>query len=170
MSGNKQKIIYWDANVYLAWLKGEEIHGRTYLDAIRETAKENFEKKVVIITSTITLVEVLQAKLSEEQERLFRKSFKYQDHIARDVDPPVAIMARNFRQSLYAKNERKTVTTPDAIHLATASIYDAEFWTFDNGGSNKRSLGLLELSENDEVGKLKICKPWIPQTDLPLLN
>jgi predicted nucleic acid-binding protein len=166
MSGNKlRRIIYWDACVYLAWLKGEESHGKDCLDAIRFAAKESSEGLCVIVTSTITFIEVLSAQLTEDQERLFRRSFRSQHHTARDVDPPVAMKARDFRQKLLGNPSGKTLATPDAIHLATAQIYDAEFWTFDNGGKGK-SIGLLELDGDARVDGLKICKPWAPKMEV----
>jgi predicted nucleic acid-binding protein len=39
--------------------------------------------------------------------------------------------AREFRDR-FLKQPKKTLATPDAIHLATAAIYKAdEFWTLD---------------------------------------
>jgi len=160
MSGtDRPKIIYWDACVYLAWLKAEEAaHGKDCIDAIRQIAKENFERTAVIITSTITFVEVLSASLDDDQERQFRRSFRNQDHIARDVDPPVAMKARDFRQRFLQHESGKKLATPDAIHLATASI--------DNGGHEKKYLGLLGLDGDERLDGLKICKPSVPQPDL----
>lgn len=90
-----------------------------------------------------------------------RKSFRSQDHLTRDLDPPVAMRTRDSRQNLRNHASGKTLATPDAIHLATASIYSAEFWTFDAGKKDKKYLRLLELSGDEKVGKLKICKPWV---------
>ena len=140
MSGtDSPKIIYWDACIYLAWLKEEvAAHGKESIEAIRQITKENFEQRAIIITSTITFVEVLSASLSEDQERQFRRSFS-QFHIARDVDPPVAMKARDFRNNFLKKGRGKTLATPDAIHIATASIYKAEFWTLDDGKKDKKA-------------------------------
>ena len=68
MSGIKEKIYYWDSCVYLAWLKGEESHGKQYLEALRQIAHDNCKGKNVIITSTMTQIEVLDSKLTEEQK------------------------------------------------------------------------------------------------------
>jgi predicted nucleic acid-binding protein len=167
MSGNTKPKIYWDSCIYLAWLKGEEKeHGKSFIDAIHDIAKDNYEKKVVIITSTITFVEVLSARLDAEQERKFRKCFRSMDHITRDVDPPIALRARELRETIINGSGSKKLTTPDAIHLATASIYEADFWTFDAGGNDKKSIGLLELNDDVRVGKIKICKPEVIQARL----
>src|SRR5258707_7739962 len=101
--------------------------------------------KNVIITSVITQIEVLSAKLTSEQEELFKKSFRSQYHIQYDVDPPIAQKARQFRESLLNHASGKGLSTPDAIHLATAAIYRAEeVHTFDNGQKDKKWIGLLE--------------------------
>jgi predicted nucleic acid-binding protein len=168
MSGT-DKLIYWDACVYLAWLKEEKEHGQQAIDAILQTAKDNFEKKVIIVTSTITYVEVLSSHMNEDQERSFRRSFRTQHHIARDVDPPVALKAREFREKLLSHKSGKTLATPDAIHLATASIYRAEFWTFDEGNKGHH-LGLIELNGEDRIDRLTICKPYLNQGVLPLTS
>ena len=67
-----------------------------------------------------------------------------------------------------AETAGKTISVPDAIHLATAILYRAsEFQTFDGGGTGK-SLGLLRLSEKVAGHRLVICKPQSrnPQLDL----
>lgn len=169
MSGTeKLKIIYWDACIYFAWLMNEEAaHGKERIDGIRQIVKENFERKAVIVTSTITFVEVMSGRLTAQQESQFKKSFHNQDHIARDVDRPIAMKARDFRQRFLSKG-LKTIATPDAIHIATACIYGAqEFWTFDDGQKDKRSLGLLALNGDALIDGLKICKPPIPPEPPP---
>jgi predicted nucleic acid-binding protein len=166
MSGIKEKIYYWDACIYLAWLKGEESHGKEYMDALKLIAHENFEMKNVIITSVITQIEVLSARLTPDQEELFKKSFHSQFHIQYDVDPPIAQKARQFRESLLNPSG-KGLCLPDAIHLATASIYKAdEVLTFDDGQKDRKTLGLLELNGDMRIEKLVICKPTVKQANL----
>ena len=58
--------------------------------------KDNFQRKNVIITSTLIFTEVLSVNLDEESERKFRKLFRNGDHIAYDVDPPIAMMSTKF--------------------------------------------------------------------------
>lgn len=110
MSGTN-RIYYWDACIYLAWLKGEQIHGKIHVDAIAAIARDNADRKNVIITSTITLIEVLESKLTAQQEDQFRRSFKSPVHILYDVDPPIAQKAREFRDRLI-KNGGKGIPLP----------------------------------------------------------
>jgi hypothetical protein len=173
MSGtDKVKIYYWDACAYLTWINGDaQEHGPEYLAALNQTAKENFEKKNIIITSAIIFTEVLSSRFNQDQQCIFRKSFRSGDHIAYDVDPPIALKAGEFREALVTHESGRKLATPDAIHLATASIYKAdEFWTFDNGKKDKRHLGLLDLSKDERIGGLVICKPNVQQAQLPLSN
>jgi hypothetical protein len=114
-------------------------------------------------TSTLTIVEVLSADLTMQQEELFHKSFRPQDHIRYDLDPPIALKARDFRRRCLGDKSGKTLSTPDAIHLATAAICAAgEFLTFDKGGSDKKYLGLLGLSKDPRIDELLINQPELP--------
>jgi hypothetical protein len=74
--------------------------------------------------------------------------------------------ARDFRQRLLNHQSGKTLATPDAVHLATASIFKAEFWTLDDGRTDKKHLGLLGLNGDERVDYLKICKPWASEPEL----
>lgn len=126
MSGT-DRIYYWDACAYLARLMDERAsYGNEAIDALQQAANDNFQRKNVIITSTLTFTEVLSLKLGEARERQFRRSFRNGDHITYDVDPPIAMRAREFREAFLKKKGEKTLATPDAIHLATASIYKAD--------------------------------------------
>jgi len=160
MSGtDSTKIIYWDACIYLAWLipQQEQTYGAEALDAIRQIAREAYERKATIITSALTFVEVLSASLTSDAERQFRKSFKSLDHTVHDLTPPIAMKARDFRQNATAKG--RSLKTPDAIHLATAAVYKAEFWTFDGQ--------LLGLNGNELIDFLPVRRPIAVQPNLP---
>ncbi|HZM06010.1 MAG TPA: PIN domain-containing protein [Candidatus Saccharimonadales bacterium] len=168
MSGIRPKKHYWDACIYIAYLKGEQSHGPPYVDSIAQIAKDNFEQKNVIITSVITLTEVLSSKLTPEEEESFLKTFKRVNHILYDVDYAIATKARKFRESFLSHSSGKTLATPDAIHLATAAILQAdELNTFDDGQKERKFLGLLELTGHPAIENLVICKPFIPPPPPP---
>jgi predicted nucleic acid-binding protein len=168
MSGtDKIPVFYWDACVYLAWLRDEKSHGQAHLDAIAQILKENYERKNIIISSTLTLVEVLGSNMEPEKEKLFRKAFGSQDHIAYDLDTAIALKARELRDRFLKHKSGKILGTPDAIHLATALTCKARrFFTFDGGGKNKKNLGLLELDKDSGVEGLEITKPVVDQAEL----
>jgi hypothetical protein len=96
----------------------------------------------------------------------FRNKFKFGIHKLFDVDPPIAEKAakyRDFYRSKPVKNavsgqEFTNLATPDAIHLATAVIYECqEFWTFDglNPSADKHQT-IKPLWLNNKVGEDKI--------------
>ena len=83
MSGtDKTEVYYWDACIYLAWLKDERnAYGDAAIDALARIAKDHFDRKVAIVTSTLTLIEVLSSSLTEEQEKRFHRCFRPFDHV-----------------------------------------------------------------------------------------
>jgi predicted nucleic acid-binding protein len=130
----------------------EPQHGKDCLDAIRQLATENHQQKNTIISSTITYIEVLAIKIGDDNEALFRKSFRTQDHIAYDVDPPIALKARDLRERFVDDKTGRKLHTPDAIHLATAIIHKADhFLTLDGK--------LLKLNGDDRLEGLVIGNP-----------
>jgi predicted nucleic acid-binding protein len=145
--------------MYIALLQEEQSHGRSHFEAMIQIARENFENKNTIITSTITLTEVLPVSLTQSQEEEFLKTFKSTNHTLYDVDYAIAIKARKFRAAFLQHPAGKKLHTPDAIHVATAVIYGVdELHTFDEG--------LLKLSGNELIDKLIICKPVVDQQNL----
>jgi predicted nucleic acid-binding protein len=166
MSGSKNKIYYWDACVYLAWLRDEAAY-KAELPMMAEIIRENSVRENTIITSTVTLIEVLSTKLTGDQEKTFRDCFKNPKHVLYDVDPAVAFRARELREYYVThKIKNRSLSTPDAIHLATALIHGASsFHTFDNGKSKdddgKKGIPLLDLGNKIAGHPLEIIKPFI---------
>ena len=160
MSGTKP-IYYWDACVYLAWLKKET---SKHLSSIEAIAEENKKRNNIIVTSVITKLEVLDASLTADQERSFGECFSFGTHELYELDAGVALKAREYR-SFYFKNPvgGKKLSVPDAIHLATAFICQSdEFHTFDDGG--KGGISLLALNGNVAGNPIKICHPFLQGT------
>lgn len=174
MSGTKKQIIYWDAAIYIAWLRDEAAYA-PFLPAIKETAEANFRGENIIVTSTITLIEVLPNKLTPQLEKKFQRCFDGHRHKMVEVGPPVAIRSREYR-STFAEESKKLLTA-DAIHLATATIEGVdEFHTFDRGSKKgldedlKRvnTVSLLGLNGSDKIHKLKILEPQYPYGRVPM--
>ncbi|RMF99148.1 MAG: PIN domain-containing protein [Gammaproteobacteria bacterium] len=160
---------YWDSCVFIDWIKGESGSSLRDLSGTREVI-ELFEKnQAVIITSTITITEVTEAKIEPWGIKMFEDLLKRPGIQRVAVDVRIAKLARELRDH-YSRNSeefgRKTLTPPDAIHLATAILYKAdEMHTFDK--SNKKHLGLIPLS--GKVGgmyPLVICEPKVKQGSL----
>lgn len=71
MSGTSQPIYYWDACVYLAWIKKEQSHGKQCIDAMSQITTDNFQLKNIMLTSVITLIEVLESRLTADEQEDF---------------------------------------------------------------------------------------------------
>ncbi|WP_395742385.1 type II toxin-antitoxin system VapC family toxin [Prosthecobacter sp.] len=170
MSGTKKPIIYWDAAVYIAWLLEEEAYA-PFLPVLKAIADANLRGENIMVTSTITLIEVTPKKLDNPAlERKFQRCFDGHRHKLIEVGPPVAMRARDYRQD--CSEAGRQLLTPDAIHLATATIERVdEFHTFDRGRKkgidddlNKtKTVSLIGLNGSDKVHKLKIINPDYPQ-------
>lgn len=82
-----------------------------------------------------------------------------------NLDPPIAMKAREFRDGFLKHESGKNLSTTAAIHLATAAIYKAdEVWTLDDGKKGKH-LGLLELDAHEWADKLAIKRSHVDQPD-----
>lgn len=159
-------IIYWDTCVFLAWIKNEsrannEMHG------VEDVANKIHKDHVILITSALTTTEILESTLGDIAKKRFNDLFKRRNCRLCSVDQRVLQKAHNIRdfyQRQKAVDGLPTVTTPDAIHLATAIHYDAtEFHTFDQNDKPNRVRALLPLNGNVAGYPLTICKPPIPK-------
>jgi predicted nucleic acid-binding protein len=176
--------IYFDSCIYIAHYRQETAsYGKARIDAITQAWQENDRGGSIIATSSITICEViatlLQYNLKTEVED-FKNRFKFGTHKLFDVDPIVSEKAAEYRQFYRANplkrpNREKPFTnlvTPDAIHLATAKLYDCdEFWTLDGLNETKDKYESIKpLWLNNKVGgdALIITAPALPQGTLPL--
>jgi predicted nucleic acid-binding protein len=165
MAGASTPLYYWDTCLFLAWL-GDEQRKSGEMDGVREVIARHKRREVKLCTSVLTSVEVLESKIPAGIAPLFEDLLKRLTRVG--LDSKIAAVAHGIRDH-YARQGGKMLTTPDAIHLATAIVYRVdEFHTFDSKGSGK-TLGLLPLSGNVGGHNLKICIPEAknPQLDLP---
>ncbi|HJW40518.1 MAG TPA: PIN domain-containing protein [Rhizomicrobium sp.] len=157
-------LYYWDACLFLAWLK-DEARPTGEMDGVREVVERSRKRECRIITSVLTSVEVLSAKMPAGVEHLFTGLMRRVHR--QGIDTKIAQLAHDLRNH-YAKAGGKGLSTPDALHLATAVLYRAdEFHTFDAEGRAK-TLGLIPLSGNVAGHRLTICKPEARSPSLDL--
>ena len=143
-----RKVYYWDASLFLAWLTNEPREAAV-MEGIAEVARDVNDNKAVLITSVITLTEVLEARLSDEARQKFRDLFKRRNVKQINVDQRIAQLAQEIRQHYSQQNPSVRIETPDSIHLATAILYKAdELHTTDGSGKRKRPSDLISLSGN----------------------
>lgn len=162
---------YWDACLFLAWLKDERRVVKGEMDGVREFINRFKRREIMLMTSTITYAEVTESKRPVGTLHLFDDLMKRPKFNKISVDIRVSKLARQLRDYYSSKFDEygnKTLSVPDAIHLATAILYKAvEFHTFDKK-SRKKSLGLLPLSGNVGGHNLIITKPAANQPGLDL--
>jgi predicted nucleic acid-binding protein len=143
-----EPIYYWDSCLFLAWIKDEERQTGD-MDGVREVIDRVKRRDAKIITSALTITEVLDSKLPAGTKTLMDGLMKRVNRVGMEIK--IARMAHDLRDYYVQRSiefDGKTVAVPDAIHLATAILYRVtEFHTFDGGGMGK-SLGLLPLSGN----------------------
>jgi predicted nucleic acid-binding protein len=149
-------LYYWDTCLFLAWLKDEERKAGD-MDGVRDIIQRMRRRDAKVMTSVLTMVEVLSAKIPAGMDTLFKDLIKRLNRQSMDIR--VANIAHDLRNH-YALLGR-SVKTADAVPLATAMLYRAdEFHTFDDQ--------LIALSGNVGGNKLIVCKPETksPQLDL----
>jgi predicted nucleic acid-binding protein len=158
-------IIYWDTSVFLAWIKDENRPNRE-MDGVNDVAHKILADHVILLTSTLTSAEILESTLNEIAKRRFTDLFKRKNLQRASADERVMELTSKIRDYYQQKKEvdqLPTLTTPDAIHLATAILYGAsEFHTFDENNEVRKRRALLPLNGNVAGYPLVICKPPIP--------
>lgn len=166
MSG-ASRLVYFDAGVFIAWLQGE--NGPTAaedLDGIAYHLEMFDAGRSTIVTSVVTRIEVLDAKLLPDQRKEFESSLSKRRTVVAGVNTPVANLAHQIRSHYSGLAAGPgTPSTPDSIHLATAINYECDlFLTFDGrDGKQRRGAPLLGL-ESPIAGRhhIKIEVPSRP--------
>ena len=166
MAGNNPAY-YLDTCIFLAWLKNETTRKPGEMDAIQDCLKRFKSRESSLMTSVLTITQITVAKIPAGVETQLEELMKRPTFTQIAADIRVAKLARDLRNYYLIHDTQyggKTVTVPDALHLATAILYRAtEFHTFDENDSPKyNALGLLPLSGDVAGHNLVICKPPIP--------
>jgi predicted nucleic acid-binding protein len=165
--------VYWDTSVFLAWIKNEK-RPNGEMDGVNYFAEKIAKNEIILLTSTLINVEILESTLNDEAKDRFHNLFKRRNCVQVDADGRIMQLAskiRDYYQNQKSIDRNKTLSTPDSIHLATAIQYSVtEFHTFDeNDDPGRKWRGLTPLS-GTVAGEypLKICKPSMPP--LPLFS
>ena len=142
----KEDVICWDSSVFISWLRGNEGEDRDR--AIRYLVERVEAGDYKVAVSTLLYVEVLESTMPAPAIGQFEKFMQNRAMISIvAVDIRVARKAQMIRDTLQKKDEN--ITTPDAVHIATAIVSQAKFFhTFD--------ARLLRLNGKSEVDGLTI--------------
>nr|VFJ61723.1 MAG: Predicted nucleic acid-binding protein, contains PIN domain [Candidatus Kentron sp. DK] len=119
--------IYFDANLFIYLV--EKI--APYAAVLREFVRVGESKKLTIVTSDLTLSEVLVKPMERKnlpQQRAFLSVLRYAPRLER-----VAISEEILIHAAEIRAKHKALKLPDAIHVATAQWADCDgFLTNDN--------------------------------------
>jgi predicted nucleic acid-binding protein len=161
----KSDTVAWDTCIFLAWLKDEKPPQRAPgdMEGIAQCLEGIENNRLSLIASTLIFSEIFTGNLSQEVRDQFT-AFRERSNVEIiSADEPVNLLAGELREFYLNKDDIKPLSLPDAIHLATAIIYNVKaFYTFDENGSSK-FCGLTPLSGNVAGHELLIQKPpFIP--------
>ena len=160
------KLLYWDSCIFLAWLKDEKrLEGEMagLASIAMEVEKGNFS----VITSVITIAEILAVRSGKEVVKEFRKLFDRSNFRMINVDERIATKAGEIREHRIKKADSEKTSSikfADSFHLATAITLEvSRFHTFD--GSSPEKPGLLDLNGDVAGYPLIIEKPGTAQQE-----
>lgn len=171
MNGNN--IIYWDACIFLSYLKGENRPDPLDMLGVEELVQLIDDEDVDLVTSTISLTEILASTLPPDAKGKLNSLFGRRNIHLVEVSKEIALIAHELRD--YYKNVNDglpTLTTPDAIHIATAiKMSCSKMYTFDENDRKKKSRAILPLAQ-PLIGKyqISILKPRASAAQMPLFN
>ncbi len=159
-----KELIYWDACVFISWLSNEE-RKPAETSGMEEVARLFDGNKIVLVTSVLSRVETLHGLMTEEAQKKYIELLSSPNLDEIEVHRDIAQLAHEIR-SYYKIQGKKTPTTVDAIHIATAMWAKAdELHTFDGCGKEP---GLLTLNGDEILKGLKIVTPYVKQPTLGL--
>lgn len=145
---------YWDSDCFLSWLNNES--GKA--DLCGDVLVEASEGKILIVTSALTITEVLKLKgknkIPVDQEKKVIDFFRSEYIVIRNVTRYIAECARNYVWY-------NGINPKDAIHVATA--IDARLTIF-----NTFDAALISKSNTIGDPPLLIEKPGVFQRKLHL--
>lgn len=157
----KINTFYWDTCVFLAWIKNET-RAPGEMEGVVSCVDAFHRRTANVVTSALTFSEITPAKVPSNALDILDGLLRRKNASVINVDRRIAKLAselRDFYQRDPAKWNNLTLSTPDAIHLATAILYGVDqFHTFDEKDNNK-SLGLLPRDGDIAGHPLEIKKP-----------
>lgn len=152
---------YWDACIFIAWITDEKVPPRQpgEMEGLAEIVDEVDRGQSTLVTSAITLTEVLESTLTTDQRQQFELAMKRPSTVVMNVDTRVGQLSSDIRD--HYRRQRISVKTPDALHLASAILARVDvLHSFDPD--------LLRLDGNVAGHQLAIRKPLGRQTVIRL--
>src|SRR3989344_2763173 len=112
-------IYYWDANIFLAWLKNEVLNRKPgEMEGLAEVAAIIDRQEATMMTSVLTRTEVLESSLPSHAQNFFNIIFDRPNIVSVDLTAPISNLAHSIRD--YYRQNGRSLKTPDCIHFVTA--------------------------------------------------
>lgn len=154
---------YWDTAPLIAWIADEKRKDPSEMSGLAEVVEMVENGRAILMTSVLWRAEVLDLELTQLQRRKVADVFDGRSIIELEIGSRIMDLAgeiRTYHRRSTKKDALKNLSTPDAIHLASAIYYEAsEFHTFDGKRAGKNPGGLLTLNGNVGGHRLKVCSP-----------
>lgn len=158
-----RRKIYWDNTCWIAWLNGEgpEKWPSDVIQGMKDVVAEVELGNAILFTSAITRTELPEDRLTTDQKLKLDLLMRRSNVREVNADPRVTKLAGSIREYHKKQKPARSVHTPDAIHLATAIIYEAdEFQTMDGLQKDGSTRKLLKLSGDVGGHDLKVVIPY----------
>jgi hypothetical protein len=163
-----KKVVYWDTSVFFAWLKDEPWDAEI-VEGIEATVRQVHNNQIILITSVVTDTEVLRSRMSAEALAKWEGVFRRRNVKMIAQDLRVGRKGSQIRDCFYQIDIK--IKTPDAIHLATAILYEADvLQTLDGAGPTKKPSDMIRLDGHACVDGLKIVTPATTNKQMSLLR
>lgn len=167
MPHDNPPLVYWDTNVFIAFMKKEP----NRLDDIEYMVDKTERGKLIVITSPFTFTEAYKINDKDCHEYIedVRKFFNHDYRRITVMDGSSGFMTQKLR------NTQNNITWQDSIHVATALLNNVDFMLTYDGENPKHEDPLLALHDrlsfiSDETRKLQIITPkdyviWMRQKE-----
>ena len=164
----------WDTSVFISWLAdGKDITKNEWIE-LQLVEAEITSDKAGLITSVISLAEVLGDHSRADKLDRFHRFLEQLSCDAIEVNDVVAREAGRLRQHFRVTGQVKRMPLSDAIYLATAGLYNAtHLHTFDqklllkiNGRVPEHSFGICKPKSTVKEEKKRTTRADKNQIDL----
>lgn len=149
MAGAEVSRYYFDTNIFLDWLNRNQ--ARKDSSSVSGLMQQVLENQVNLITSQVTRLEILQCKTDETAYRTWERLQARRNVVIQPATIKVMDLTLEIRDYYQRKRDlgdfkKRTISVPDAIHVATAIYHGAdEMFTFDAGKTDKKTLSPSDL-------------------------
>lgn len=170
-------LLYFDTSIFLRGYKEEkEEKYRECIDGIADIMSEFEAGKLQIVTSAITMAEIMPKRTGEfAYEKIISVLGRMYVHPA---DRRIAESAARLRDFLHRKNlsgsgsdeqdNDSKLKTPDAIHLATAIFMQAKYLCTTDKELIKHGNNLMKGVEGKRIKVVRPPLPELPMSEPPV--